>query len=250
MKIIYGFDCALRNFGICCIKFNDNWRNQLQEYNKSLLLLLESNKNIIIELQLLLKDLDNFINNIITIIYMDVIDLANKSNNELTLIDKTKILKGLLCHFDKILPPPDIVLIEYQMKQNDISRAISHQIAYHYIQYKNTSIYKDVSFSINEDNINRGKDNSNRGEDSIVELVGTSLKNAYTLAPNGEYGNFIAKYSNYVANKKHTDFNFKYFLKMFNVEQYKKLLNMTNKTNDIADAFLMCFGWLKKNKMI
>jgi len=161
---------------------------------------------------------------------------------------RTLKTKYLLTTLDKELGKPDIVLIEYQMKQNDISRCMSHQIDYHYsdlVNYNFSNNLMDcgsnlITFAVSKYPL---KPLNGISKKTIVEIVGPSIKNSYSFHEDGLYGNFISKYTNYTANKKHTDWNFKYFLKTFNYEQLK----IKNKTNDIADAFMMIYGWLKKN---
>lgn len=282
MKIVAGFDCAVSNLGICYVQFNDKWKEESDKYIVELDKLYDSisdysKEDFINTSTSLIKKINTLLDNIVKIIYFNVIDLVPGSKaNKVSIIDRTKRLKHVLYCLDQQLLTPDIVLIEYQMKQNDISRAVSHQILYHYIDMETDILIEcgdhqcksKVKKSVGKLNIQQPHILSNSityAIDSypllpilpdknirpeIVEVVGTTLKNAYHIAPGGEYANFIVNYSNYVANKKHTDYNFKYFVKVFGNDKYDELLSISNKTNDIADAFMMIFNWLKKKELV
>lgn len=93
-----------------------------------------------------------------------------------------------------------------------------------------------------------------------IFVVGPTLKNMYKIAPDGDYQNFIVEYNNYNANKAHSEYNYLYFVKMmedqlqdFNIQTFlkNKKSRVRNKTkfkvDDIADAFMMCYGWYVEN---
>lgn len=283
MTIIAGFDCAVKNLGICYVEYNDNWQLKIAPLITRLADLYGQIKNMdkgefINKALIIVKDINKFIDNIIKIKFFNVVDLIPEyEGNKSPLMIRTRRLKYLLNALDENLLMPNIVLIEYQMKQNDISRCISHQIAYHYTNYDNITI--KFNDSINKSNRlksktnnknNSGKtnnknnstifyavneyilhnNNNNNNSCNTVEVVGTALKNASSFTDKGEYSNFILKYSNYIANKKHTDWNFKYFVGIFGGDEKDLLKGISNKTNDISDAFMMIFGWLKKRKLI
>jgi hypothetical protein len=270
MKIIAGFDCAVSNLGICYIEYDDEWHNKVAKFILDLDQLYKTinqyNKTQLLNtIQIIIQKINDFVINIVSIKYFNVIDLIpGYKINKVPLMERTRNLKYLLCCLDQQLSRPDIVLIEYQMKQNDISRAISHQISYHYIttnvnvfmEYKEQFIKKSsinnpnsITYAIDSYPIHSVLMNDNNSS-IIVETVGTTLKNAYHIAPGGEYSNFIVNFSNYVANKKHTDYNFKYYIKQFMHNKYDELISISNKTNDIADAFMMIFNWLKKKDLV
>lgn len=83
-----------------------------------------------------------------------------------------------------------------------------------------------------------------------ISLVNPALKNKYFIAPDGSYENFIVKLSNYTANKKHCIHNFHYYVKTMMKNGGDILDNVTNKADDMSDAFMMIFAYLKKNNML
>jgi hypothetical protein len=155
---------------------------------------------------------------------------------------------------------PDVVLIEYQMIQNDISRSISHQIAYHYINvdidiiekfvHTNQTTNNDTNQTTNNDTNPTIQTNQTTNNDTTVYMVGPSLKNTCAFSKAGMHSNFIEKYTNYTANKKHTTFNFMYYLKRYDVSLYAKIIDSGIYKDDIADAFMMIYSWLIQKKLI
>jgi hypothetical protein len=151
-----------------------------------------------------------------TIIYADVVYVTNPKNKfHVRMMD----LKNFIKKLNRDVVKPAIskykdtikVLVEQQNPSNPISVSISHCLVYQYSNYNSC-------------------------------LVGASLKNNIELDPNNTYGDFIAKYSTvYTANKKHSENNFLYYLKIFNklniVDKFKK-------KDDISDAFMQILGWL------
>jgi hypothetical protein len=260
--IILGFDSATKNLGICCVEVNDNWRDDAQCVIDSCNELYSNldkldATQLVGEIESILLMANELVSNMVKIRYYQVINLIADLNltNETTTLERVKRLKSLLYSLDEDLDKrqirPTHVLIEYQMIQNDISRTISNCIAYHYMDLITFTVGSSqnksaaITYAVDDFKINKLIPHDDPVK-MIVELVGTTLKNKYSFCPEGEYSNFIMKYSNYEANKKHTDFNFKYFLETFG---YAKI-NIKNKTNDIADGFMMIFGWLKKNEII
>jgi len=159
------------------------------------------------------------------------------------------------------------------MKHNDISRTISNQIAMWYtpdcdnilVEHKQISAKR---ISLVESVKGKGKILTNNSVTYAVEkypimpilmsvvpskrqvyLVGPTLKNTVNLYPGGEYANFIVKWSNYTANKKHTSANFTRFADVFLGDSIN-LATIDNKLDDIADGFMMVFAWLKKHNML
>lgn len=71
------------------------------------------------------------------------------------------------------------------------------------------------------------------GNKNIFE-VGPSFKNLCCIGDNGKYQNFISKYnSSHYANKKHIEYNFLAFLKLYNIKLNLKKCDI----NHIGDAF-------------
>lgn len=279
--LIVGFDCALENLGIVVVEFDNVWRDKIQDCIVRLYGLYAevgtlSKAAFLQKARDLLQEIDTVLGNIVQIRWFNVIDLIpGNSVEEVDVLDRTKRLKALLTVLDVQFPEPDLVLIEYQMGPNDIARMVSAQLAYHYttdiainIQQKtsdlrkerkknkalevpaNTITYAIAEYAIAENAIVGSADAAaDTTADTKLELVHPTLKNNYYTAPDGSYENFIVKWSNSTANKKHTDYNFCYFLEKMGYDK-GILVNIKNKTNDIADAFMMIFGYLKKNNMM
>lgn len=245
--IITSYDCAIKNLGVVSIDFDELWKDKINnEIDKLETLYINSDSynkvEFLKEIIIILKSIDNILDNIIKIKFLNVINLiGDKKINNSDIYERTIRTKNILHKIDKYTGVPDVVLVEYQMKPNDKSRCMSHQIIYHYSNNTNEKII----CSVPEYNLNDIV--SNEQYNTKVYEVGTTLKNKYSLFKKGEYSNFIEKYSNYVANKKHTDCNFKYYTRVFGI---KFSIDKKNKTNDIADAFMMAFGWLKKNNYL
>lgn len=276
--LIAGFDCALLDFGICYVKYNEDWRKQMREATEKLGALLDSadkyagkggKDKFVKDLTKHLDDINDFTDNIISIVYCNVVDLSvgYKTPKDIPLWVKSNRLKQVLNSLDDQFKP-DIVLVEYQMKVNDLSRTVSSQIVYHYancqaVAYKHEDIKKSEKTKKR-----KSKDYKKLNYVSyamagfpllsceprdrcpkFVTTVGTGLKLNYHFCEEGAYRNFIVKYSNYVANKKHTDWNFRYFVNIFGGDKKEDLLPGKNKADDAADAFMMIFGWIRKNNL-
>jgi len=282
MKLIAGFDCAIENLGICYILYDEDWRDKLQKQTDRLYTLFDqisvdggSTISFFTSIYAILKEADSILNNVISIQYFNTFDLIPSYDIKgFPDIERTKRLKHLLNTLDSNLPNPDIVLIEKQMKQNVISNSISYQIAYHYASCDNLIIKhtdrqkkkgkkerekfseannnNTIEYEVNncqlDTKLNTGNTKTNNC--SSVELVGTGIKNSCSFTADGQYDNFILKYSNYTSNKKHTDFNFRYFISVIMPDKKGIFDDILNKTDDIADAFMMIFGWLRKNKLV
>lgn len=179
-----------------------------------------------------LDELNTLIDNMFNIVSMDVIDLnVSKSTG---LENRTKALKNVLYNIDSTLPKPDIVLIEKQMKKNNITNLISGQIIYHYTNFnhacksltKNTQIISGGSF-----------------DKVIVKLVSAASKNSVYLHDTLKYQNIIIKgFSLYTTNKKHTETNFKYFCNLYKIDTKFKV-----KLYDMSDCFMLIVAYLKSN---
>jgi hypothetical protein len=287
MKLIASYDAAIQNLGVCYIEFDDEWRYKVDKYVTELHTLYDnmdelSPEDFIKKAVDIITHVNAFLDQIITIKFFNVIDLIPGAKaTSVPMLERTKRLKYLLKSIDQRMPSPDIVLIEYQMKQNDISRTISNQIAMHYIdEGDNVLIEYNAHVADRKSLVGSAKDEKSLVNNSItyavekysllpvllsgtgrigtrnsfsykrppkiVELVGPTLKNSISLMPGGDYGNFIVMYSNYVANKHHTEANFAHYAEVYNID----LSNINNKLDDIADGFMMTMAWLKKKNMI
>lgn len=255
---IAGFDCATKDFGICYIdtQLYDDFAIQLNTLLDNTLSSIDYIANNTSKQCLDIESLYNSIKNMHEVVsgflkpvYFNVFDLVSgQKNKEINLVQRTKALKTLLYALDNAMGVPDVVLIEYQMKHNDISRCISHQIMFHYMSY-GTEIQLKRRKMKKTQVITYGFGchplNNIVGASVVpdIQMVGTTLKNSFSFHKDGDYRNFISKYANYTANKKHTDWNFKYWQKITGGVIPKG----KNKTNDIADAFMMIIGWCLKD---
>jgi hypothetical protein len=278
--IIYGFDCATENLGICVVDYDEQWREKTSQIITSLNNLYSTassltKKQFMIETIDILKKINNMLDGIISIKWFNCIDLIPGNKIEdVSVLERTRRLKYMLCAMDKQLDKPDLVLIEYQMGPNDIARMVSAQISYHYYSVGEINIIpktvdirgkrkKNPDIEIPQNTITYAVKEypliplplsipslslSPISHATKVELVLPGLKNTCYLNERGNYTNFIVKYSNTTANKKHTDWNFSYFVEHMMDKQI--LENIPNKSNDMADAFMQIFSYLKKNRMI
>lgn len=273
MRII-GFDSAVENLGICCIEYDENFKEKIKTHTKTLSDILEnietlSKKIFIKSIYNVLKSLNDTYNNAIKITYANVFDLIPGENiNKITVKSVTEKLKYLLNYIDNIFPNVDIVLIEYQMKQNSITPLISGQIMYHYTELKQIPVTyannkKGTHMNKPVGGITYGIETKTEANTDLsirqnrknirIEFVGCGVKNSHKVITDGSYSNFIEKYNgNYTANKKHTEYNFIQFNNMINNKPlitlddfFKK--KRTVKYDDIADAFMMVYGWIVDN---
>lgn len=287
MRII-GFDSAVENLGVCCVEYDENFGEKIKILTNDLDAVFQNIKNLSKKLFIksihdILKKLNYVYNNAIKITYVNVFDLIpGEDINKTTVKSITEKLKYLLNYIDNIFPNVDIVLIEYQMKQNSITPLISGQIMYHYAEIKQVPVTHannkkgthmnkptgGITYGIEVLNDNKDTD-ENKLENKLenkttietdplrknirIEFVGCGVKNSHKVVSDGDYSNFIEKYNgNYTANKKHTEYNFIQFTNMINDKPLMKLEDFfkkkrTVKYDDIADAFMMIYGWIADN---
>ena len=254
--LIFSFDSAVKNMGVSIVRINQLEISDELRFKLSIDRKKQNVNNALYELINLYKTLSSLLDSIVKIEWTQVVNLLDvnsmyklfdqeskevdkgieskeankrierkqidkkkdKKKNPLgTLLERTRGLKILLHLLDSKFSIPDIVLVEYQMKQNDCSKNISSQVLYHY-DYPYTHL----------------------------EVVGPSLKNTISFSEELKYGNFIMKYSNYTANKKHALANYNYFIKVFPSNKHD--IN-SKKKDDIADAFIMAYSYAKKQGM-
>ena len=252
--LIFSFDAAVKNMGVSIVRINQLEIDEELKFKMRLNRKDKNPNNTLAELITIYKRILSLLDSVIMIKWTQVINLldmksihglfslndsksnlnesntlkeqdkkkskkTNQKKNPLgTLIERTHGLKHLLHMIDSQFSTPDIVLVEYQMKQNDYSKNISSQVLYHY-------------------------DNNH----TYLEVVGPSLKNTISFSEELNYGNFIMKYSNYIANKKHAVANYNYFIKVFPSNKHE--VN-SKKKDDIADAFIMAFAYCNKQGLI
>ncbi len=293
--LIFSFDCAAKNLGICVCRFNQNWETEMMEHINNINV-IKSNLSKLDDITQIniMKDIfniiNNFISNIFKVVWYNTADLMPNVNIKKKITtDLTVNLKALLNYMD-IFGKPDLVLIEHQMKLNDISRILSYQIMYHYTvpeqkyEFKLPNLF-DIFYNVHKNNImqnnvncngetNNVNDNNNRETNNtnnangtndnnniqnntnnannandkrpLIKVLACNIKNSVSFTEEGRYYNFIEKYSNYTANKKHTTYNFRYYLEKVDDMKYPKKI----KLDDCADAFMMIVGCLKNCKLI
>lgn len=267
--LIFGFDPAIENLGIVVVDFIVDWRDKIKKYIDDLddlynkIESLNTLEFLSKSLQII-NELDSFVSKIIHIRWFNVIDLIpGRKIKDVDQCERTRLLKTVLCALDKQFDKPSLVLIEYQMGPNDISRNLASQIMYHYVDNA-TNVFnlksqknrleesnECITYAVKDFPIDTSIDTSICNTTSCeVKFIPAGLKNSYHVTKNGIYSNFISKSSNYVANKAHTSYNFEYFIKCMMNDGDKILNTILNKKADFSDAFMMIYGYLKKNQMI
>lgn len=204
-------DCANKSLAIGLYVINN-----IQNWDKSLLDILKTvNNGGSIDL------INNFLDNIINIKFLKVVDLIpNKKVKDTNIIERTIILKKYIndikTQIKEITNNKISVLIEYQMNSNDKSRAVFNQLLY---AFGDTELYS-------------------------LHIINPCLKNKVYLCDSLKHCRILQRYSKtYTANKVHCKENFLLFLKTFNKE---KMINDISKKNidDIADTFMQLLGFL------
>ena len=164
--IILGFDSAVKKLGVCCVRFDDQWlskiEGQIDKVRSFEKLTNEistmTKKELLGHLYDVFKSVSDFADGILQIEYVNVFDLiVDTAKKDVNALEKTQRLKCMLAHLDNILPKPDVVLIEYQMVQNDTSRSISNQIMYHYcdhVDFKMGHKSGDIGYALKDIHLN------------------------------------------------------------------------------------------------
>jgi len=222
--IVFSFDCAIKNFGICCVKVNMNWKNEVSIINEQIENIIidfnnkkiSSNEFITITKQKL-NEINNILNNVFKILFVNKVDIS---------ADKCIGTKTLLKDLEKIATP-DVVLIENQWCINDKSKAVAHYIEMFYADIDSSYVIYAIPF-----------DTENRlpEKKTIIKTIQPSLKNCFDMDKSYTKESF-KKMASYRANKKHSVVNFKYYCQLF-----KHKINI-KKIDDIADAFMMFYGY-------
>jgi len=217
--IIFSFDCALKNFGVCCIDVNINWKDEILTIKNEIFSISKSSSEDKLEMikQKLLQ-VKTILDNVFKIIFINKVDVS--------VIDKCIGVKTLLKDLEKIAKP-DIVLIENQWAVNDKAKAVAHFIEMFYADTDSNSVIYSIPFN-NETHIPEKK--------TIIKTVQPSLKNCFDMDKSYKKEGF-KKMSSYRANKKHSVVNFNYYCDLFKCEVKIK------KKDDIADAFMMFYGY-------
>lgn len=249
--LIFSFDCAIKNIGICCIEIKDTWREETKSLISEIYDLYDTDYDKITFLTKtvdLLTRINQLVDNQLVIKFLNVIDLIpDKKVKDIKFSSLIIKLKYILACLDHMLPKPDVVLIEHQMSINDKARGISRYIEEYYtpLRYPDDNItYAVEAFPVENIDIEPAT------KETVVYIVNPNLKNSISIDPSkeGAYGSFIEKYANYTANKKHTEHQLVYYLKKMGLSHY--LEGVDNKLNDIADAFMMAYAWCKQHELI
>ncbi|MGL5935452.1 MAG: hypothetical protein ACRCZI_07490 [Cetobacterium sp.] len=243
---IISFDTATKSLAISFIKYNINYKQELNDLYKEYKSKKFNTKNSksVDELLLIIDNYNKLLQNAINVLdsriiikHLIVVDLIpDKKIAETDAIYRTQKLHEFMhTEFDSMLrkyvnDEHMQFLLEYQMGPNIKSNAISTQLIYHLMKYS--------------------KDNNYKG----IELVGPSLKNKVYIGDN-QHSNFIEKYkTNYAANKNHTKTNFLALIDILkknatrnnniediNIENIKK-----KNIDDIADSVFMSLAFIFK----
>ena len=252
--IIFGFDCAIKNIGINIVQFNQLYNDQLQILNNELIDFISIKKSFTdftIGVCDILDKMNELMSNVLKIIWFNNVNLIADANvADVPVIERICRIKTLLTQLDSIAKP-DLVLVEYQMGPNDDMRCISNCIIYHYAHGNCQITFKMPILTPMQLTPTPTQLTPMQLIQPTIAMVMPSLKNKYNIAPNGSYSTFITKYSNYTANKKHTTFNYKYFIKTTHLNIYNIISNCKDKElYDIADSFMMIYSYLKKKRLI
>jgi hypothetical protein len=215
----------------------------INEINMFYIKSIEEKKYNFVKLEEIIKNISNNLNNVIKILYIDLVRLIDKVDNNNKKVISNR-LKYYLNKLENNFPKPEKVLIESQFLASSLSCLISHQIQYHYSYYDNNIILLNENFILNDkNNLNESLILNEQKIDVI--LVGPSLKNSIDFDKNNSYADTqLTSYNNYQVNKKHSIKQFLYLLKLFNQE--KCIKNFNKKLADIADAYMMCINFIFK----
>jgi hypothetical protein len=248
-KIIYSFDCAIKNLGFCCISVNTNWREEANDVINRLdcFYAQENTDNTLDKMCSFLQESNKIIDSVFEIKYMNIFDLAAEGKaKETKLTEVVKRLKYIMFCLEKQLPKPDIVLIEYQMNVNDKSRGISRYIEEYYLPLGDTDAR--ITYAMSAYPLAAVDIPVELTTDTKIHIIAPTLKNSYQTDPSeaGDYQTYILKHNtNYAANKAHAVHNFKHFVESRGLSH--TIYKIPNKLDDIADAFMQAYGWCKAN---
>jgi hypothetical protein len=249
---IISYDIASKSLALSIIKFNDTWKNDLILINKSFqnyIMQNKSSENICKFAIKCINDIELLLNNIITPILFDVVDIIpNQKLKDTKPLLRSKRLKAYLYSIDqnylnslKKNNPNDLfkVLLEYQMGPNDKSRNVCSQILYHYSPMDTG--FKQTTVVLNKYNTIIEKHKSSTYD---IEIIGPSLKNKINLIRDKPLGFYMKKYAKkYDANKNHSKANLLQWVKQKKIEHMMEHIPKKN-IDDIADSVNMTLAWL------
>lgn len=245
--LLFSFDCATINLGVCCAQCYDK-----KTFSDNINKLCSDGTDLIKELRLIkemkscdknsqiidyLIKLNDFLDNYIKIVFINTINLLpRKKLNSDTFQLVANRLKYFLTCLDEQLGTPDIVIIENQWNVNDKSKAIARYITDHYTQIDTTDI--ELEYSIEQFPL-VVKEFPPRKTSIFTIFPSVKLTCQLDKSEEFTYNKFRIKYYNsYEANKAFAKHHFNHYLSVM------KLPYRCKKMDDISDAFLQLFGWL------
>lgn len=242
---LLGIDCATKSLAVSIVEFNSNWSTDLKEISEHYSKLWKTQPTLQ-TLKNRVDEVNSLFDNLFTLHYVTVFDLLpGESIKGVSIEKRMGRLKGAIEYIKKVnksIKPfreIDKVLIEYQMSANDKSRNVSVALTYAFIN-------EDYGFSCKTPT-DLETPNHSRESSSKVEMVGPSLKSKVYFGSAGMMQNFRKKYmNNYTANKAHSKYNFNEWITNHGCQE--KIAQIPKKNlDDVADSFLMVYGWCIKN---
>ena len=216
MSYFVGFDCALKSLAFCVCRIDIEGLSKYNETCADLQTTLAklTAENFESSMQKI-EQIDAETKKLIELIDGDVVNLApNKDNRNIAPVERIKLISQYV--HERILPivPKDaIIIVEYQMAQNEKAAIASHTII--------------SAFALTHD----------------VRLVSTKLKNDVSLCSDGTREAFANKEINsHTAIKNQVKFNFLLAEKLFT--SHLKTIRAGLREH-IADSFMQILGWCK-----
>jgi hypothetical protein len=232
IKYILSFDCADKTLGICLL----GWIPK--EYINERLECLKASNN--------LSEMANLINDMLFVKehwHFNLIpNLVVRDTEDGIRLGR---LKAAMLNVRKYLTLNNIkvsnIIVEHQMKQNDLSRLISAAIIYEFCD-EDQNIIVNIGASY-------VKSSPDKNINTHIKVIQPCAKNSLHFHPTLSYGNIGIKYkSSKTTNKHHTAENYKYFIQLQNAtDVYKKIKADHIKHGDInhiSDAFMQAVYWI------
>lgn len=210
--IVYSFDSGTHNLGFCCIEVNYDLVHTLKSMMGDIRGCLERGE-INRETLALCEKARSVADSIFKVHKCDTFDVA--PSDKTNIVEMAAKLRIVLDGLAADLPKCDIVLLERQMHFCDKVKTIMCFLCMYYV-----------------------------GVDT--RIIGASLKNTVQIdqSDRGAHGYWVERYSNKVANKKHTTHNYLYY-----AERAKLPVLCRKKKDDAADAFMMAVAFVQKCQM-
>lgn len=254
--LILGIDCGIKHLGVAIVQFDD-WRDSIKILEKKIASSANFCETGSIHYKTIIESINKTVDNFIQIKYLDIFDLIpGKKLKETNAIERACRLKAVLEYIDFICyqlynkNQPDLVLVEFQMGQNNKSNDNFSQILFHYAK-------ADNNFSHHNNYMQTRTTKLQEQQNTKLIVVRPSIKNTVSITPNGQYHHFLKRYkTRYTANKAHAVFNLQAFCTLFNQTHLIPSSTSTTKKRskkiclkDAADAFMMIFGYIIHEKL-